>query len=767
MITVVLYALIAIGLAAAAGYAVMMFFDASQTTSQVQENQARMDTASVVVRANLRSVHQDGVLYPPYGEIPPDETMMALPSWFSVLRSAPWASLFNYCPLAPNGTYDAGGTVAKVPTGDAPTILDVTSGGGGVFEVAGDRRAQFVSGRTVEVAGSTGNDGDYVVASATYSPPPVDHTLVVVSGTVPSATPDGTLQVYYNVNTMVSAGQTYVVADNLDIPGVAASEEAGLLGLIISGPARSSQVPACSNVVYESGAFRVDGGSVRAVTSGVADAQQEFAAAGRVVRTVATSEELETALGDWASIKPRIMEIDLAPGSYTFEATTGGPLNQLMEDGDEKLLVLSGNGGIATITLTDTNADLTSGILIPSRLELDNVSLVPDASLAANGWLDIRNRAFVLRDSSLPEVRLSGANMLVSGTSSIASTTGGGLSVVGGMVQLKDGASLAVSANSGSAVSISGGLLQLLSSSTLTATSAGGGTTAHGINLIAGDVQVQDGSSLSATSATGHGVMIVGGHLQILGGGSFVATTAAASRNALYLETGRVQLGTAGVGASFTATVPGGGTAVVTTGGSFVAKGTAGSSPSIITLTRASGTLAVGMNVGGNMDLKASQVLFPNGASQGFLLSNGAMFALDEGTTVGAADPSTTQRPTIAVYDNGAMGIYGSSATVRVPSGGDCWDGPEDATGAALDTSSTCRQTSTVCSGLGGYVNACSRHLFIYSDGGVDAGGASNDSSVVMPPVYNNTTSTNRIICQLAWTTVILKNRSSWTCEVN
>ncbi len=691
---------------------------------------------------------------------------MALPAWFSVLRSAPWSTVFNYCPLAPGGVFDPGAVVAKVPTGDAAPILGVTSGGGGVFEVAGDRRTQFVAGRNVHVLGSSGNNGDYVVSSATYSPDPVDRTLVVVAGTVPSATADGGLQVYYRVNTATSAGQTYVVADDLDLPGVAAAEEAGLLGLLVSGPARSPRVPACANVLYENGAFRVEGGSVRAITSGVAEAQQEFAAAGRVLRTVSTSTELDAALGDWASIRPRIMQVDLAPGSYALELASGGPLAQAMEDGDEKLLVLSSSGGTATITLNDADADLTSGILIPSRLELDHVSLVAGASLSTNAWLDVRGRNVVLRDADIPALRLSGAGMFVDGTSSVSGTTGAALSVVGGTVQVREGASLSVASSSGTAVSLSGGLLQLLPGASLAAT-ASGGTLGHGFHLLAGEVQVGSGATLSASSTTGHGVMVSGGYLQVLGGGTATLATSWASGSGVFLETGGVQVGSSAVGATLSATVPTGGTAITTVGGSFVSKGTSGSSPSTITLDRSSGTLAVGVSVGGAVDLQATNVLFPNGATQGFYLSDGALLTLAGGTAVGAADPNTTQRPAVGIYDNGAVAIYGASATVRVRSGGDCWNGPEDASGEALDTSSTCRQRSSVCTGLGGNVNACSTHVFIYSDGGVNAGAASGDVSTVMPPVYNNTPNANRSVCQQAWSTVVLKNRSSWTCEVN
>ena len=62
------------------------------------------------------------------------------------------------------------------------------------FVVAGDKTALFPAGMCFVVAGSTGNDGTWQVASASYSAL-ADETTIAVTGDVTNATVDGTLGV--------------------------------------------------------------------------------------------------------------------------------------------------------------------------------------------------------------------------------------------------------------------------------------------------------------------------------------------------------------------------------------------------------------------------------------------------------------------------------------------------------------------------------------------------------------------------------------------
>jgi hypothetical protein len=57
------------------------------------------------------------------------------------------------------------------------------------FTIAGDHASEMAAGTLISIDGSTGNDGNYTVVSATYGAA----TEVVVSEAVPDATVDGTL----------------------------------------------------------------------------------------------------------------------------------------------------------------------------------------------------------------------------------------------------------------------------------------------------------------------------------------------------------------------------------------------------------------------------------------------------------------------------------------------------------------------------------------------------------------------------------------------
>lgn len=74
-----------------------------------------------------------------------------------------------------------------------PAVTGVTSGAGGSFVVAGDQTPVFIAGMTFTVAGSTGNDGTYTVVSCTYDGSTA--STIVVSGTIPDTTADGTITI--------------------------------------------------------------------------------------------------------------------------------------------------------------------------------------------------------------------------------------------------------------------------------------------------------------------------------------------------------------------------------------------------------------------------------------------------------------------------------------------------------------------------------------------------------------------------------------------
>jgi hypothetical protein len=71
-------------------------------------------------------------------------------------------------------------------------IIDVVSGSSGSFFVSGDITSEITNGISFSVSGSTGNDKSYVCSSSSYSVGD-DETTIVVSGTIPDTTPDGSI----------------------------------------------------------------------------------------------------------------------------------------------------------------------------------------------------------------------------------------------------------------------------------------------------------------------------------------------------------------------------------------------------------------------------------------------------------------------------------------------------------------------------------------------------------------------------------------------
>ena len=107
MVSVVIYGLIAISLAAAAGYAFLTFTSTTRQTIQLQENVARLETATAALRSSLRALNGNGVLFAPMGQVKTDglsHSYMQLPNTLGVVGAAPWGQPYLYCPLSQTGT---------------------------------------------------------------------------------------------------------------------------------------------------------------------------------------------------------------------------------------------------------------------------------------------------------------------------------------------------------------------------------------------------------------------------------------------------------------------------------------------------------------------------------------------------------------------------------------------------------------------------------------------------------------------------------------
>ena len=113
MVSVVIYGIIAIALAAAAGYALLVFTNTAQQTTQMQENSVRMEQALTALRASLRAIDGDGILYLPAGSQTASNgtTIYGLPLSLGIPTATPWGTPYQYCPVTtPVGSRSSTGT---------------------------------------------------------------------------------------------------------------------------------------------------------------------------------------------------------------------------------------------------------------------------------------------------------------------------------------------------------------------------------------------------------------------------------------------------------------------------------------------------------------------------------------------------------------------------------------------------------------------------------------------------------------------------------
>ncbi len=84
----------------------------------------------------------------------------------------------------------AGQSLPTVYASGTPEVYDITDvlQGPKTFKFLGDATAYFLAGDSIEVTGSTGNDGTYTVASSLFS---TGKTSVIVEEAIPDSTADG------------------------------------------------------------------------------------------------------------------------------------------------------------------------------------------------------------------------------------------------------------------------------------------------------------------------------------------------------------------------------------------------------------------------------------------------------------------------------------------------------------------------------------------------------------------------------------------------
>jgi hypothetical protein len=117
MVSVVIYGIIAIALAAAAGYALLVFSSTTQQTTQVQENSVRMEQAANALRASLLALDGTGTLFTPMGYNPGTTgSYTQLPTSLGAVSSSPWGTPFEYCPVSLNNATGLAATSSSTVT---------------------------------------------------------------------------------------------------------------------------------------------------------------------------------------------------------------------------------------------------------------------------------------------------------------------------------------------------------------------------------------------------------------------------------------------------------------------------------------------------------------------------------------------------------------------------------------------------------------------------------------------------------------------------
>ena len=185
MVSLVLYGIIAIALAASAGYAMLVVTSTAQQTTQMQENSVRLEQAATALRASLRAINNDGVLYAPAGT-PPSATpgvgaaYTTLPGSLGVVGSSPWGSPFLYCPVTqiPSAGFGSADPIPVTsPDGTTYTVSSYTDPNSGVKYITNSGLAGLPN------IGSAGGYLGFIVSSLNVGhAPPACNQITFTNG---------------------------------------------------------------------------------------------------------------------------------------------------------------------------------------------------------------------------------------------------------------------------------------------------------------------------------------------------------------------------------------------------------------------------------------------------------------------------------------------------------------------------------------------------------------------------------------------------------
>ncbi len=377
MISVMIYGVIAIALAAAAGYAFLNFTIATKQTTYAQENTIRLEAAVSALRASLLALSpgaNGGVVFAPLGVNASDNaghTYMQLPASLGSIATAPWGQPYLYCPVSQTQT----------------------SG------LAGDTYDNIGSSTVQSPSGASYNVGTYTGAATS-------NIAYVISNTPAS------------LNASNSAGA-----------------QAGYVAFVVSALGPGQSIPDCSKIAISGTSITVPGGSVRAVAAGFPWIQRVVAASDRADLYVvpngsvpATSDgtgrdannptTLDAALNLWQSLQPRQTNIYLASGgSFTTANTLNAEMVRAVAQGENTSLMIGtvpGATAPATVSLSGT-------LTLTTATSFINVNLNAASSLTAFKPLLLKNVTYTASTVGTP-LSVTGTTLSVQNANFVRTT---------------------------------------------------------------------------------------------------------------------------------------------------------------------------------------------------------------------------------------------------------------------------------------------------------------------------------------------------------
>ncbi len=468
MVSLVIYGLIAIALAASAGYAFLTFTSSSRQLTQLQENQVRMETATAALRASLLALNSNGVLFAPAG-LTPTGGYTQLPATLGVVSSTPWGQPYLYCPVSQTG--------AANPLASSGTASTVKSPSGATYA-------------TTVYSSSITQNIPYVITNATTNAVANDSGYVafIVSSLGPGQTVPDCSKV---VVTSPTGSNLY---GGLSVPN------GSVRGVTAGFPFNQRVIASSDRTEFYVGT----------TTSGNNSGQD--------VNNLTT---LDNALAFWQALQPRLTTIYLeGGGSYSTTNTLNGETVRTMAQGENTSLVIMtdpNSTSQASLTLASpTPVVLTSYTTFQNLAVLQSSASTTTTVITAYKPFTLRNSSYQITGAAAGIIALYNTAMTVTDSSLVGATINGANS---SLEFLNDTGTAATYSNSNT--TIGGNLMRVSFDSTGAATTyyfpeGNGNNTTPPINLAASIVNVGSTSTLQ-TFASAPGIELSASTLNVSG----------------------------------------------------------------------------------------------------------------------------------------------------------------------------------------------------------------------------------------------------------